>query len=182
MTSPTPDLTQGSPLPCRCGPEKTLERRILRGDFRSVAVIGTREYPRLELVIDFVLDLVPGVEVVSGGALGPDHVAEVVARVKGNPPPCIFPVTPEEWRKIGKHAGHLRNQKVIDRCQAVVAFWDLNSSGTNDSIEKAHRAGKPVLVYGPTGRLYRPQKALPAGFAPPKTRLTEECPMHGESR
>ncbi|KKL45313.1 hypothetical protein LCGC14_2356910, partial [marine sediment metagenome] len=51
-----------------------------------------------------------------------------------------------EWDKYGKSAGFLRNQTIIDNCDMVVAFWDGKSKGTADTINKAKRSKKPILL------------------------------------
>lgn len=81
-------------------------------------------------------------EIIHGGATGADaHAAEwaYLRGVKQTP----FPVTPEEWRRIGKKAGPLRNQAMVDtRPDLVVAF--PGGRGTTDCVRRAVHAGIPV--------------------------------------
>jgi hypothetical protein len=93
-------------------------------------------------VADFVKRLPEDTVVVSGGAQGVDHTAEVYA--KGRNLRCL--VFPADWRKHGKAAGLLRNTDIVNTSQWVVAFWDGVSHGTADSIRKSVQSGKPTTV------------------------------------
>jgi hypothetical protein len=57
-----------------------------------------------------------------------------------------------DWVVLGKAAGPTRNTHIVDTADYVVAFWDLRSRGTADSIRKALYAGKLRRVYGPDGQ------------------------------
>jgi hypothetical protein len=58
------------------------------------------------------------------------------------------PVSPEDWEKIGKKAGPLRNQKMVDLgADICLAFPAKNSRGTLDCMMRARKAGIPVKVY-----------------------------------
>lgn len=48
-----------------------------------IAIVGSRHYPRPDLVDAFVADLAADSTVISGGAPGVDSVAEEVARAHG---------------------------------------------------------------------------------------------------
>jgi hypothetical protein len=84
-------------------------------------------------------------EVVSGRARGVDTLGEEWAAANGIPVKP-FPVTKEEWRTIGKYAGHLRNRKMGDYGQALVAIWDGQSKGTRQMVEYMALLGKPYYV------------------------------------
>lgn len=72
--------------------------------------------------------------IISGGANGADKLAEEYADY--NEITKIIHLA--EWDKYGKKAGHLRNQKMIDeKPDLVIAFWDGQSKGTADTIQKA---------------------------------------------
>ena len=81
-------------------------------------------------------------EIVSGGAAGADSLGERYANYYNIPIKRFLP----EWDKYGKRAGYLRNQTIIDNCDMVLAFWDGQSRGTADTIEKAKRAMKPTFI------------------------------------
>lgn len=117
----------------------------------KVAVVGSRTYPRPDLVARFVWRLAtqsPNTVIVTGGAHGPDAWAAHLAEVYGLPEPIIFR---PDWQKFGRKAGFMRNTQIVLRADVVVAFWDRQSRGTLDSMEKARMLRKPCLVYGPEG-------------------------------
>ena len=43
-------------------------------------------------------------------------------------------------------AGFMRNTDIINEAELVVAFWDGQSKGTKDSIDKAEKQNKRVLT------------------------------------
>lgn len=104
-----------------------------------VAVVGSRNYKHLRNV-DEALDGAQPTMVVSGGAKGPDSRAARWARSNGVPLVEHIP----DWKKHGKRAGFIRNGKIVEGADLVLAFWDGESHGTLDSIKKAIKAG--VLV------------------------------------
>lgn len=111
----------------------------------NIAIIGSRHYPALDRVRLYVETLPSTWTVVTGGAQGVDAVAEQAARTRGLA--CI--VLPARWETLGRAAGLIRNSHIVEQADRVVAFWDLKSRGTKDTINKALLAGKPVAIYPP---------------------------------
>jgi hypothetical protein len=109
----------------------------------TVAIVGSRKYPNLPLVRDFVRMLPPQVDIISGGAKGVDQTAEFAAREYGKG----VTVFAAEWDRYGKAAGFIRNQDIVDCADVVVAFWDGKSRGTQHSIALAQKAGTPHYVF-----------------------------------
>lgn len=117
-----------------------------------VAIVGSRTYPDLAEVREFVAGLPQGTLVISGHGRGVDMAAEDAANERFRrgelPKPLIFPA---DWDRHGKAAGCLRNTKIVEAVaaeaeRAVTAFWDGRSPGTADTIRKARRAGVLVLL------------------------------------
>lgn len=50
------------------------------------------------------------------------------------------------YGKYDATAGFRRNSDMVERADALIAFWDGESSGTEDSIEKAREDGIPVQI------------------------------------
>ena len=50
-----------------------------------------------------------------------------------------------EWDKYGRAAGPIRNEKMVDIANLVIAFWDGKSRGTKSLIKYAERAGKELI-------------------------------------
>lgn len=113
-----------------------------------VAIIGSRCFPETygrEVISKLFASFGPKVEIVSGGAKGPDTWAEEAAFLHGLPVRVIRP----DWERHGKGAGFIRNKEIVDCCDMVVALWDGESKGTANSLEHAERARKPILVVTP---------------------------------
>lgn len=80
--------------------------------------------------------------VVSGTARGADTLGERYARERG------FQLRrfPADWDKDGKKAGMLRNYRMADNADALIAFWDGTSRGTANMIDIARKKNLPVRV------------------------------------
>lgn len=113
----------------------------------KVAIVGSRDYPDMEQVVDFVFQLPDGTEVVSGGARGVDSWAADTA--KSTLLDLEVRVFPADWNRHGKSAGYIRNQQIVDYADCVVAFWDGKSRGTAHTIKLAREADKLKAVFGP---------------------------------
>ncbi len=128
-----------TPAAANCCEEETMPARV--------AIVGSRKYARLDLVVDYVGALPPGTVVISGGAIGPDLAAEATATGHGLDTVVILP----DWARHGRAAGPRRNQEIVAAADAVVAFWDGTSPGTRWTMRFAVEAGKTLTVYGPDG-------------------------------
>jgi hypothetical protein len=107
----------------------------------KVAVIGSRTFNDYESVKDKLDSISDITLIVSGGAMGADTLGERYARENGISTVIFKP----DWSK-GRGAGFLRNTDIINEADIVVAFWDGKSRGTLDSIKKAEKQGKKVLI------------------------------------
>lgn len=107
-----------------------------------LAIVGSRDYPDLDEVRDFVRSLSKDTVVVTGGARGVDIAAEEEARSQG----LRVKIHKAEWWKYGKGAGHIRNRVIVDDCDKLQAFWDSESPGTKSVITLAKKAGKLLGV------------------------------------
>ena len=106
-----------------------------------VAVIGSRcEEGDLE---DLVRDHLPPytTEIVSGGARGVDRAAAAVARQMGIPLTEFLP----DYDTYGKRAPLVRNDRIVDYADMVLAFWDGDSHGTQYVIGECLKRGKRVV-------------------------------------
>ena len=109
---------------------------------RRIAVVGSREYPNLEAVRQFVREQERTTVIISGGARGVDTAAVEEARRLGMPYEVHLP----DWQAHGRKAGILRNHQIVKSADEVVAFWDGQSRGTQSTIQEAKAVGKPVRV------------------------------------
>ena len=101
-----------------------------------IIVAGGREfqnYAFLSKTLDTLFANLDIVSIVSGKANGADSLGERYANEKGLE---VHPF-PADWTKYGKGAGHIRNAKMADNAEGLVAFWDGKSRGTKGMIEIA---------------------------------------------
>lgn len=108
----------------------------------KVAIVGSRDFPNLDAVTEYIKTLDSDDVVVSGGAKGVDITAEIEAKRRGLRVEIFYP----NWEKYGKSAGMIRNSLIVEHCDRLVAFQHSASRGTQNSIDKARKAGKPVEV------------------------------------
>lgn len=115
----------------------------------KIAVVGSRGFTNLKKVDEYIKSLPKDTIIVSGGAPGVDRTAERAARREG----LRVEIFTAEWEKFKRRkpgsknpAGMIRNTKIIETSDEVVAFWDGQSPGTRDSINKATKMGKKVAV------------------------------------
>lgn len=93
----------------------------------------------------------------SGGADGADSLAERYAdtyldsrkivheaRWQDFSEPCV-----KKWGRYGAYnalAGHRRNSLIVEDSDIIIAFWNGKSTGTKNTIDKAHKKGIPVVI------------------------------------
>lgn len=53
---------------------------------------------------------------------------------------------PAEWERYGKSAGYIRNEKMGNIGNILVAFWNGKSSGTKHMIDTMTKLGKEIIV------------------------------------
>lgn len=105
-----------------------------------VGVIGTRYFENYELLKETLNNLEIDV-VISGGAKGADSLAEKWANDNG----IELIVHKPDW-SLGKRGAALRNQKIVNDSDIIVAFWNGVSRGTKMTMDMAKSAGKPVKI------------------------------------
>lgn len=79
------------------------------------------------------------------GARGADSLAETYA--KNNK--VLFRLFEADWNKYGKPAGFIRNTQMLEYIEPnglLVSFWDGESRGTKDTIEKAFHRKLAVII------------------------------------
>lgn len=104
-----------------------------------VALVGSRSI-RVENIEDYLPKNVS--EIVSGGAKGVDLCAREYALKNGIKLTEFLP----EYNKFGKNAPLMRNIKIIDYADFVIAFWDGKSKGTHFVIENCKKRNKEIKV------------------------------------
>ena len=113
-----------------------------------VIIAGTRYFNDYELLRTSCNNLLSvkqrthTVVIISGTARGADQMGERYARERG----YEIRQFPADWEQYGKSAGHIRNAKMADNADALIAFWDGESKGTKNMIDNARRKGLEVRV------------------------------------
>jgi len=109
-----------------------------------VAIVGSRHFSDLSRVGEYVKSLPPRASIITGSASGVDASATKAAREKGIPVQ-VMPASFEELADTAKSTA--RNQRLVDSCDVLVAFWDGSSKGTRTTVERALDSGKEVHVF-----------------------------------
>ncbi len=113
-----------------------------------IGVVGSRRRTDREAVEACISELAPATVVVTGGAKGPDQWAEAAARARGLTVVVHRPDLQSVrvyYQAAQRH--YDRNQRIIDDCDQIIAFVASDrTGGTEDTIRRAERTGKPVEV------------------------------------
>ena len=134
-----------------------------------IGVVGSRKFNNFDMlcaVLDHLVLQKGPIQVVSGGAAGADSLAIVWANDRKMPVPIVYPAMwadlshddaivkerrDKNQTKYDARAGFRRNQTIVDNSSAIMAFV-LDSKdptrGTQDTIDRAYAAGKPVFIFG----------------------------------
>jgi len=102
-----------------------------------IAIIGSRSLCPV-IVLKNTPDLI-----ISGGAIGVDTIAKQYA-IEHNIPFLEF--LPEYGKYPAKSAPIIRNKKIVDNCDVLIAYWDGKSKGTKMTIDYATKKGKKVYI------------------------------------
>jgi hypothetical protein len=110
----------------------------------KVIIAGCRDFNNYDLLkskLDFYFSNIEVTEIVSGACSGADKLGERYA-LEHNIPVKQFPAN---WN-LGRKAGPLRNEEMASYADALVAFWDLESRGTKDMINRAEKHNLKIRV------------------------------------
>ena len=109
----------------------------------KVGVIGGRDFKDYDLMVKTLDSFKSKITlIVSGHAQGADILGERYAKENEIETKIFVP----DWEKFGKSAGFIRNSDIINEAELIFAFWNNSSRGTKDSIDKANKLGKPVII------------------------------------
>jgi hypothetical protein len=118
----------------------------------NIAIVGSRNFTDKELFDKVMSDilLIEGKpnKVISGGAIGSDTLAFDWAMknkfefVICEPKYKDFPKKSRNWM-----APKERNTRIVENSDIVLAFWDMSSTGTLDTIEKAIENNRKIYIF-----------------------------------
>ena len=105
-----------------------------------LAIIGSRSLNDVNLE-----RYIPGnvTTIVSGGAIGIDTLSEKYADKNNIKKVIVQP----DYKKYKKRAPLVRNKKIVDFSDMIIAFWDGKSKGTKQAIDYAYKKGKKIIVH-----------------------------------
>lgn len=118
-----------------------------------VIIAGGRDFADYALLSKTMDEYLSGISddisIVCGQARGADTLGERYAKEHG----YDVHYFPAEWKRYGKAAGYIRNTEMAKNADALVAFWDGASLGTEHMIATAEQVGLNVRVvrYGNGG-------------------------------
>ncbi len=113
----------------------------------KLIIAGCRDYNDYKFfksILDqYLKDLdLSKIEIVHGNASGVDSMADRYAN-EHNIKVTKFPAY---WKVFGKKAGPIRNRKMAEYGDYLIAFWDNKSRGTGNMIEEIKKLDKPHTV------------------------------------
>ena len=99
-----------------------------------VGIVGSRHFPELERVAEYVHSLPAAASLVTGSASGVDAAATRAARERGLPVRVLGASFEEA---LDEATASERNRRLVEACDVLVAFWDGASEGTRRTVERA---------------------------------------------
>lgn len=113
----------------------------------KLAIIGSRSFEDYGFAAAHIQQFIAQekeilTHIVSGGAKGADQFG---ARFAEQNKVELLLFKPD-WKRYGKRAGFIRNTDIVAHADCILAFWDGQSKGTKDSIDKATALNKKVVV------------------------------------
>ena len=104
----------------------------------KLAIVGSRDVT----VSDIGRYISNAEEIVSGGAVGVDCCAAEYAKQNGIKITVFLP----QYELHGRAAPIIRNKKIVDYSDKIIAFWNGSSKGTLSVIKYAQKIGKPCEI------------------------------------
>jgi len=111
----------------------------------KLGVVGSRNFSDYSLMkekLDEIKKQTDTLIIASGGSKGADSLAEKYALENGLK--CVVFVA--EWDRYAKASGMIRNRKIVDYSDELIAFYDGRSPGTKNTIMLANQSNKKIKV------------------------------------
>lgn len=111
-----------------------------------VIIAGGRDFDDYDVLTAYADKMLQNIDdeiqIVSGDARGADSLGVRYANERG------YSVRhfPADWDKNGRSAGYIRNVEMAENADALIAFWDGKSRGTNHMIDIAKSRGLPTRI------------------------------------
>jgi len=125
----------------------------------NIGVVGSRKFSDYEFIKTNLLRIIEekslklrDVLIVSGGAIGVDTCGEKFGKELTPNKPLIF--KPNYKRYNRWDAPKVRNTRIVQNSNFIIAFYNGFSGGTHDTVTKGYKFNKEVIVieveYGTT--------------------------------
>lgn len=114
----------------------------------KIIIAGGRDFNNY-YILEKVLNSFKGFidEVISGDARGADELGARWATYNN----IHVNHFPADWDYYGHAAGFIRNIEMADNADALIAFWDSKSKGTEHMIKTMQLKKKPYRVFNYNG-------------------------------
>lgn len=116
----------------------------------KIIIAGGRDFNNYDLLVKEVSHILTTslvhiplneFEIVSGTASGTDKLGEKFSKDYK----LKLKQFPADWTKHGKSAGYIRNKQMAEYADALIAFWNGESKGTQHMINSAREKG--LIIY-----------------------------------
>jgi hypothetical protein len=118
---------------------------------KNIAIVGSRSFSNFDLLNEVMSEIIEKEgnfsNVVSGGAKGCDTLANDWAISNGVNIIVFLPKYENFPSKKKWMAPKERNTLIVENSDIVLAFWDMKSTGTKDTIDKSVEINKKVYLY-----------------------------------
>ncbi len=118
----------------------------------KVAIIGSRNFSNKKLFNSVLLSIftnegIPHT-IISGGAIGTDTLAKEWA-MENNIEFVVFIPMHKDFPKKTRRwmAPKDRNTTIVENSDMIISFWDMKSTGTKDTIEKALKKKHRIYLF-----------------------------------
>ena len=108
----------------------------------KLAVIGNKEFTDRQFFYEILTKIKNITKIISGGAPGTDTLAKQYSEANN----IEFIEFSPNYDLHGIEAKQVRDKKIVENCDSILAFWDGICEGTGYTIEYARKLHKPVKI------------------------------------
>ncbi len=115
---------------------------------KRIVIAGTRNFNNYCIAKEYITQCIKSentddsITILSGGCKGADKLGERYAAEHR----YTLEIYKADWKRYGKAAGPIRNQKMARDADIVICFWNGKSRGTKSMIDFAKANDKRVYI------------------------------------